>query len=338
MLPAQATARTLHAAALILVLLLSGAAAGLTAPVTPRPAAPADSMRRHAWLGFEIYALTDDDLRRANEEILTSYNQFPSYLGESPRRMAFVIFHSAAEAGRYDFTPLTGQGLRVLAWVDSSNAAPAPQARRGDPGFADVPTLAHDAGHCFLDAYADRNFGILQARAAADSGREEDPGPHLPRPGMVVRAFHPSHPDLPDWLEEAVASLCEPPALQQRRLEFLSARLDRRIPLADLLAMSRPGAGARTRAAATPRKAGRAGGSRSALAESAERAALFDAEALSLARFIADREDERFVGKLVDGVISGRTVGDVLNTTRILYSKPEALEKQWLEWIQSRTP
>jgi hypothetical protein len=180
--------------------------------------------------------------------------------------------------------------------------------------------LSHQAGHRFLIAYIEHMQAILQAAglAPADTAgvREGDVSP-----GSLVQ--HPGHPAVPDWLEEAVATLCERPAAQSARLELMRANLDRRIPFPELFTMSRP------------QGAGRGGAAKGAGGAAAGRAAIFSAEALSLARFIAQREgNDRFIGTIVEGVLRGRTVGDVLNTAQNVLSKPEALEKQWLEWMQ----
>ena len=325
--------------------LLAGAA---KAPA-PRPGAAApDSMRSHVTRQFELYAPTDDALRLANSEILTAISQFALYLGESPKKMAFVLFRSAAEADRYDYSRLTRRGLRVLPWVVP--ASPPGMPRPVEEGGDNPDPLPHEAGHSFLNAFVDHS--LAAARSSGAGGPATDsvgsgpgpssasaPNPGTPEPGSVVTGRHPGRPILPDWIEEAVAALCEPPSLQRRRIEFMRAHLDRRIPFAELLTMRQPKAGAPEGPKGGPRNGVRAGGAAAGTPAGAERAAIFTAEALSLARFIAERQDERFVGTIVEGVIRGRTVGDVLNATHSLYSRPEPLEKQWLEWMNpSRAP
>jgi len=325
--------------ALILPFLLLGGAAGppRLRESPPETAAPGDSMRSHVTRQFELYAPTDHDLRVANSEIHMAVTQFAFYLGEAPKKMAFVLFRSAAEADRYDYSPLTKRGMRVLPWVAATNPRGG-RARGGEPqlaegGSRDNPhPLSHEVGHSLLNTYVDRSLAALRAAGAGDFATDSGgagagppganpPNAGAPGPGSVVTARHPDHPVLPDWLEEAVAALCEPPSLQQRRIEFMRTHLDRRIPLAELLTMRRPNTGG-------PKSGrGRAAG--------ADGAAIFTAEALSLARFIAQREQHRLIGAIVVGVIRGRTVGEVLNTGQSLFSKPEPLEKQWLEWMES---
>ena len=123
----------------------------------------------------------------------------------------------------------------------------------------------------------------------------------------------------------------------------MRSHLEQRIPFGELLEMRRPPGGPdreKSGKAGGGAKSGAAKGAGGSAAALAEREAIFCAEALSLGRFIAHREEERFFGKIVEGVLRGRTVGDVLNTSQDILSKSEALEKQWLEWMQGveRTP
>ena len=308
------------ASLLLLTLLLRADSAAAPGPPRPggKPAAPVDSMPSIKTRDFELVAPSDDDIRSANDEIRVAISQFGRYMGENPRKMAFVLFRSAADAGRYDTRGFTRRNLPVVALVigpKPRRPGPAPP----QPGDANADPLSHLAGHQFLIEYA--NHAIAAARAAGltipDSAALAPGGPAGARGApAAANDRHPGHPALPDWLEEAVAGLCERPSFQRARIEFLGARLDRRIPFEELLRMSRPAAGDPGRVPS-------------------ERAAIFSAEALSLARFIAQREeDDRFVGTIIEGVLRGRTVGDVLNTSQNLYSKPDALEKQWLEWVQ----
>jgi len=306
------------------------------------PAAPGDTLPKVVSREYELYGPTAEDVRKANDEIKVAISQFGDRLGEQPKKMAFVLFRSAEEAGRYDPKPLTKRGMQIVPWILPAGPPPGP------PGSGTGPDpLAHEAGHQFLLAYVEHALAQGAAKgsgppdtSAAAGGATGAPG-GTPR-GIGAAVSHPDVPILPDWLEEAIAALCERPSYQKSRMDFLRARLDRRIPFAELLAMPRPpgpqAAKGATPAAGTkaPPKTGAAKGAAPAAssAAAAERLALFIDESLSLARFITQREDDRFLGTIVEGVMRGRTVGDVLNTSQNILSKPEALEKQWLEWMQ----
>ena len=351
----------------VLLLAMLAAASDAQTPQGARsgPAVPADSMRSLVTRDFELYAPSDDDLRGANDEIRVAVSQFGRYMGEHPKKTAFLLFRSAADADRYDYRAFARRGVPAVPLIlPAKPAGPAPARTAGG---APPDPLSHEAGHRFLITYVDH--ALAEARAAgllpADSGAAP-PGRTSGAGRVPQSGSHAGHPALPDWLEEAIASLCERPSNQRVRIEYLRARLDRSIPMEQFLLMARPeagpggarstkaggasatGAGA-AKSAGTAGAAGAAGGADAGKAKGAatsgaaaavggadaERLAIFCAQALSLARFIADREDDRFVGTITEGVLRGRTVGDVLNTSQNVYSRPEALEEQWRAWMQN---
>jgi hypothetical protein len=266
---------------------------------------------------FELYGPTQEDVRKANDEIRVAISQFENYMGEHPKKMAFVLFHTAADAGRFDSRPLTKRGLDVMPWV----LAASPAAGGDDPD-----PLGHEAGHRFLIAYVEHALAVAGRaglRITDTSAAGSASAGATPHGTMPI-----SHPDvaaLPDWLDEAVATLCERPSLQRNRIAFMRSHLDQHIPFDEFLAMRRPVSAA----------LGKNGKAASKGAKAApDRAAIFSAQALSLARFIAHGEEGRFIGTIVEGVVRGRTVGDVLNTSQNLHSKPDVLEKEWMAWIR----
>jgi hypothetical protein len=324
---------------LLPLVLLANAAGGQTLQEKRHgPAAPGDTIPKVVSREFELYGPTGEEVRKANDEIKVAISQFGEHLGEQPKKMAFVLFRSAEEAGRYDPKPLTRRGMQIVPWILPAGPKPPPgSGARPEP-------LAHEAGHRFLVAYVEhalaevaaQGFGASETGSATGATAGATAGAAS---GGGAAASHPDVPILPDWLEEGIAALCERPSLQKNRMDFMRAHLDRRIPFAELLAMQRPAGPAGAKGAKPPggTKAppkGAAKGTGGSSAADAERSVIFIDEALSLARFIAQREDDRFVGTIVEGVLRGRTVGDILNTSQNILSKPEALEKQWLEWMQ----
>lgn len=295
---------------LLLPIVVLANVAGAKGP--PDIPAVLDSVPRVTKREFELYGPTEEDVRKANDELRVAVSQFVDFLGENPRRMAFVLVRSAAEAGRIDTKPFTRRNLPVFFWVLPAPGAASAQGAPGD-GAASYP-LGHAAGHRFLVEYV--------VHALAQAGASAPPAADAPAP---ADSSHASIASLPDWLEEAVAALCERPVLQKSRIDFIRAHIDSRIPFAELLAMSRPASG---------RAGGAKGAKQGAGAAGVDRSILFCDESLSLARFIAHREEDRFVGTVIEGVLRGRTATDVLNTSQNLLSRPEALEKQWLEWMQ----
>ncbi len=319
--------------ALLALLLLAPTAVAQPAPAEPTgSAAPAESLEKVISKEYELYGPTVEGVRDASSQIKGAFNQFVGYIGDRPDKIAFVLFRSAEDAARFDSKPFARRRMPIVPWLlPPGHPAPAPPSDDPNPY-----TLAHHAGHVYLLAYV--------AHVQAAMGKAGAGGTDAATAAGAITLPVPRHPDapaLPDWLEEAVAAHCEGNVLQRNRLEFMRSHLEKRIPFTELLVMHRPGA-----AGSDPGKSGKSGGSsagsKSGAAKGAggtqaagtEREAIFCAEAFSLASFISQREQERFIGMIVEGVLRGRTVGDILNLSQDIRSKPEALEKQWLEWMQ----
>jgi len=326
---------TLLPALLALLLLADPAGAQPPQQETTGAAAPADTLAKLVTKDFEIYGPTADDVQVANHQVRGAILQFTGYIGPRPTKMAFVLFRTAADTARFDPKPFSRRRMPVVPWV--LPATPGAGSAAGQPlpvpggDEAGPYTLGHHAGHRFLIDYVARTLAELGKADAsgADAGAGTS-GIAIPVPR------HPDCPVLPDWLVEAVAGHCEESSLQRQRMEFMRSHLEQRIPIAELLEMRRPGAGGAEQPKGRKAKGSSAGSKKSAATGSAGagREAIFCAESLSLARFIARREQDRFIGMITEGVLHGRTVGDVLNTSQSILSKPEALEKQWLEWMQ----
>ena len=226
---------------LFLLLLFLPPVAGPAEAQRTRPGTDhGDSLRGVVSREFELYAPTDEEIRGANDDIRIAIAQFKRYMGEHPRKMAFVLFRSAADAARYDYRRFTRSETPVVSWV----VGPKPRDVSGlrPPGEGNPDPVSHQAGHRFMIAYVEHMQPLLRAAGLAPAEtaavRENDVSP-----GSVVQ--HPDHPAVPDWLEEAIAALCERPASQSARLDLMRANLDRRIPIQELLAMSRPDGGRR---------------------------------------------------------------------------------------------
>jgi hypothetical protein len=333
-------------------LLLACAAAAHAAPrsTTAGPAAR-DSMRSYVAKDFEIYARTEDELRRANVDVRYATAQILRYIGDWPPKTAFFVFGSPEELKAADLSRISASGLPIMTWV--SERPPHGQRLPGfDPNLPakcstrDNPyPFSHGAAHFLYRTYVDLALADLARKgepSAADSGKWGAAGARAPAVApSPTNPGHAGHAALPAWFCEAVATLCEPPALQEARLRFMQAHLDQRIPFGELLAMREPPAAGTKRVAksggASPVKRAKGAAPGTGLASASaipDRATIFSSEALSLARFIAAREYDRFIGVISEGMIRGRTFGDIVNKSQTLYSKPEALEQSWVEWVK----
>lgn len=110
---------------------------------------------------------------------------------------------------------------------------------------------------------------------------------------------------IPDWYESAIAGLASMPAEQNRRVEWMRAHLDEHVPVDQLLDATRP---------AKPE--------------------LFDAQSLAFAKFLVDREGERFLGLWLEVLLSGQPQSAAFNIATTLMADPQSLEKAWLEWMK----
>jgi hypothetical protein len=124
--------------------------------------------------------------------------------------------------------------------------------------------------------------------------------------------LHRLHSRIPDWFDEAVATLCESASTRSIRARAMAQSIDRRIPLAEFFTMKMP-------------------------LNSPERAALFSNQAFTLARFIAVTEGDGYIGHIAVGLIEGQFIGQCLTDATTLYSKPEALETQYVAWLRTQT-
>jgi len=293
-----------------------------------------DSLRSAIKKEYELYAPSDRALNVAGQQLNFALTQFMRYFGDVPPRIAVVIFDSPEQAKGFDFTPFRKRGIAALAWVlPRPGVTPAKGA--GDPAAGAArserpQSLGHQAAHLFFHILVDAKLAGVDATVRAEVRAAALRAAAGAVPGPDSATGHLGHPRIPDWLEESVGTLCELPAAQNARLDRMRANLDRRIPLPELFGMESP-------LAAPPRGAARASGRRPAkpaTAPAADRATMFADESLALARYIADREGDRFMGDIAVRLLDGKTIGEALSAAQNLFSKPEALERGWVEWMK----
>ncbi len=305
-------------------LALATAGPALAAP------APPDSMRRASTPQFDVYATSEKEIMAATQELRRAASQFNRYVGDRPPRIAVVVFDSAERMKGYDFASLREHGLAPLAWIapppgaglaagegGAHAAVGASAAKRAKisgasaAAVSEFPTsLGHAAGHLFFSVWVRAKLAGADVTGRAAARAEALRSVVLTLPLPTAEPQHALSDQFPDWYEEAIATLCESPPVQARRIDAMRGQLDRRVPLAELFDMSRPhGPG------------------------TVARADLFDDESLALARYIAEIEGDRFFGNIASGFVTGKSVGETLTNAAQLMSKPEALEKSWVEWM-----
>jgi len=267
---------------------------------------------------YAIYAWSSEELEKARPEIAYAAERFRALFGAPPPRIAVVLFDTRERMIGFDFDSLGQEGLRYLPWLPPApGAAPA-----GGIGLRGLEPLSHEAGHVFLMAYADRKLGL-----ATPSGR----GDPTSRYG---------HPALPDWFDEAIATLSESPEIQALRRERLAGAIDDRIPLAELVAMEHPVAAGLREIIESARSQARAEGREAGVvrlqmpAESRQQSVLFYAEALMLGEFLAERGGPAFLARVADGLLEGRSLETIVGEAGILPPDLGEIERAWLDWLE----
>ena len=302
----------------------SASAAGKPGAATARsvPALPpltvdslaSDRLRR----GGVIVASDVNQLARLRREVEYGTNQFRRYIGMYPAPLSIAAVGDVDPA-RIDPAILRTQGMDyvITDW---------PEPRK--PGAPPANTWISDRVAAWsLEAWE---------RAKA-TGRPPEGRTRL----------------TPDWFAAAIAGLATPPVEQNRRLEWMRAHLDRRVPLARFLEMTRPsgeaagaagtsGPGLDTHPGPSPpvrvpagngaaRAPKRGGPARATAGPSDE---LFDDEALAFAKFLTVREDERFLGLWYEIVLTGQPQSAGFNIAKTMLSSPDAMEREWLAWMK----
>lgn len=173
---------------------------------------------------YEIYASDSATLGSARNDLEYAIGEFRKLFGTAPGPIAVVYLDGGSIA--LNTTSFAQRGFRTLPMTNVKTREPSQSGRFFDGASPDGGrVLGHEACHIFLIDYVDR----------AKSGVRG------PSPTGVSYG----HPDIPDWFDEAVATLCEGQSTEASRRAQVAQRLNDRIPLARLLAMDHPLAAAR---------------------------------------------------------------------------------------------
>jgi hypothetical protein len=275
--------------------------------------------------GYELYARDRDALPDGQDALDQASASFRRFFSQTPPVVAVELRDSDR-----DTLALGANGRRAVVLA---TRRPDERQRRGFAGSG-VPT--GPLVRAWLAARVDDLAGRVPPTTAASptvvpaGGRA--PGTRGWRDDARV----------PDWLETALPALVtDAPAT-----EFLTQRLadapDRLLPLATLFASSRPtatrdsGLVEELRDGRQPRgrlrgAIDRRGNANAPLAG----ALLFDAQALSIAQFIRQREGPAFLGTVTDALLRGGSVAAVLPQATTLPKTVDALDTAWRAWLRT---
>jgi hypothetical protein len=315
--------RAALAALLIFAAGLAIAPPSISATGAAKAAAPA---RRAAAKPFPIDSLQREDHARARliapdfralvllrRETEYASNQFRRYMGPAPPKIGIAALGSMADPSRVSAAELKLAGYEnVLAdWPDPAGVPRAAALGGSAPAWrAQAPERI---SRWFLFA-----FEREQGRGTPAEGRARF---------------------VPDWFESGLAGLATHPSEQNVRLAWMHARMDQRIPMSKFLTMARPAERpASGKAAASPAAAaGKAGASPAAVSGKAAAPSpqLFDAQALSFAKFLGLKEHERFLGLMLEKVLVGEPQLAAFGIAKNLLPHPDVLEKEWVAWVSA---
>lgn len=226
--------------------------------------------------------------------------------------------------GREETVALTYQKTEQSAQVRRLPGTPggraSGQGREMSPQSLLHRSVAHEACHAYAEAHAEQ---WLQSHESTAVPETEEYG----------------HPQLPDWVDEAAATLCEDPSQQERRLRHLRQNFGQRIPIAELLTMRHPLAGIRV-AAGDSASAGEGKGANVGMlrmradSDVIQRAILFYGQTLSLSRYLRERVGADGFRRIVNMLLSGASAAEAFREVDGLPDTVDALEEAWKQWVR----
>ena len=227
--------------------------------------------------------------------------------------------------------------------ASADSARPAPSAG----------TLIVQTGRLFgeNDPREAMNARMLEGRIAMPVARAwlaslanggTPPAPDTSAAARQLR-WTPSDPRLPDWIESAVPQLVAGASDADFVAAEVARQRDKLLPIRSLLTAARPAVprdSARRDERIDPRGGGR--GERGGFSRGGrngpalEGARLFDAQAVTFAEFLADREGRPFLGRVVTAAMGAGSIESALRDATTLPHDIDSLDRAWRTWLEDR--
>lgn len=183
---------------------------------------------------------------------------------------------------------------------------------------------------------------VARAWLASLANGGTPPAPDTSAAARQLR-WSPSDPRVPDWIESAVPQL----VAGATDADFVAAEVvrqrDKLLPIRSLLTAARPAvprdSARRDDDRSDPRGGGRGdrgysrGGRNSPALDGAR---LFDAQAVTFAEFLADREGRAFVGRVVAATMGAGSIETALRDATTLPHDIDSLDRAWRTWLEDR--
>lgn len=267
-----------------------------------------------------VYAPSDKAARGGEQEVQAARERFRKMFGVAPINLVVLLADNPRQFNEIDVAGLRIPGARFLPFV-TQHYLDSSGGEFGGP-TTEVQPLAHEACHVFLSALTEQ---------AAPPSRA---GP---------QAYN--HRRVPDWFNEAVATLCEAPAARAERRREFRALLDHRIPLREFERMPHPlttaGVFDQLEHVTTDGHAAVRVVPRHQLGDRASAAdvELFYSQAFSLGEFIAERGGAGALARLAQLLSNGRTLDEALQIAHQsvpqLPPSRDGLETAWVKWVST---
>lgn len=305
--------------------------------------------------GYQVITRDRDLLPDAKTALDRTSSAYRRYFAADPPVVGVLLHTPPRKGQRPDSLVMPGAHVVTMTgWRESdddtrSGALP-PEARSG---FVALPLA-----RAWLAALADSLAGPLPDSLRAPASKPATPGPATtptptPTPGPTASRPAPAgpaagpasdDPRVPDWLERAVPPL----VAGSMGTDLISLQLaqhpDKLMPLRSVVTAPRPAAPADASQDGPANRNGRAmprggypaqgRGVRGAPALSG--AALFDAQAVSFADFLAQREGRPFVGQVATALIRGRSFDQAIAGATTVPRDVDTLDRAWRAWLDTQ--
>jgi hypothetical protein len=231
-----------------------------------------------------------------------------------------------------------GGKTETVAFAKPAGAQRAQIRRDAAPGAASTGSggepriLSHEAGHQLFFRYVQARLGGPEKAREAARARLGATAPD------ETRVLYGS-PLIPDWLDEAGATLSESKATQAERRKYILDNFGSVIPLATLFRAEHPALPGLRSMAEAQRQAGAAGPQQvGPVSVRVQRGmdsmdpGMFYAQSLSVAEFLAEREGPAFLDRVLDATLRGQSMDEVLQAATKLPKSVAELHREWSAW------
>lgn len=259
------------------------------------------------------------EIAQAKRALDLAAAQFLRHIGvPAPRITVVLLDGQEPPPARTDSRMLlwfTSAGLSAARTHSEGNAVPTDTAR--DRAFAES-ALPHEACHWWLSEHLTRVRGAERGSAGGQR--------------------HGNAEQLPAWLNEGFATLCEPSDWRAVRLKTAAANADSLIPLASFFSMAHPMGVSTLPIGTDPSSSTRAQMMRN---NATPRSRLFYAQSAAFVHFVAERGSPEAIGRIASVLVGGgydaARVSAVLAEGRRFPADISALEVEWRAWLRKRS-